>query len=279
MYRFKQAELLKDKTNSKLLYQYMGGTLNDYVLHLTTQSGQGPVSSFLPPAQEGSTPFSHDDIIDAWRSAIDLLAEDAGALLDQSMHLGMDKPIALFARAAISINIGTREELERAVDLLEAVIKKNKELSALEKQGVPVEDTISIENAYNQRALALMNLKRYEEAESHFIMAAEINPLLWESYINLGSLYFETNRPEMAKEVLHVGSLMYQKSTDGPLHLTFMIQLGYAEELQGHYQLAYDYYNKGLQLVQEFVLGGFHYDQNHAVKLQNNADKMLKLLS
>lgn len=40
MYRYKQAERLENATNFKLLYQYMGGTLSDYVTHLAAR-GQG----------------------------------------------------------------------------------------------------------------------------------------------------------------------------------------------------------------------------------------------
>lgn len=38
MYRFKQAERLEKSTDFKLLYQYMGGTLNDYVINLSSRS-------------------------------------------------------------------------------------------------------------------------------------------------------------------------------------------------------------------------------------------------
>ena len=41
MYRYKQAEQLQNVTNFKLLYQYMGGTLNDFADYLRTRSGTG----------------------------------------------------------------------------------------------------------------------------------------------------------------------------------------------------------------------------------------------
>ena len=280
MYRYKQAERLEANTNFKLLYQYMGGTLNDYVIFLTAQSSRGPSSSFLPAAPGGGSRGGHSeaDLLAAWSSAVSSLTADAGLLLDAAMSLGMHTPIALFARAAIALSIGTPEECQRAVDLLAEVIEKNNELTALEGQGVPVEDTISVENAYNQRALALMSLQRHEEAERHFMLAVEAQPLLWEAYINLASLYFEINRVGEAQEVLRAGAQAYARSVGGPLHLTFMIQLGFAEELLGHYRLAYEQYREGVSLVQEFRREGLQYDVSHAVKLQNNADNMLALL-
>ena len=190
----------------------------------------------------------------------------------------MDKPIALFARAAIAINSGTPEDFQCAVHLLEQVITRNKELMALEQQGVPVEDTIALENAYNQRALALLSLKRYAEAEEHFLLAVEQKPGLWEAYINLATLYFETHRPSAAKEVLFVGRDRYTESTSGPVHLTFLIQLGYAEELLGDMASAAEHYAHGLQLVEECQRTGHPYDQNHAMKLQHNWEHVQSLL-
>lgn len=191
------------------------------------------------------------------------------------MQLGMDKPIALFSRASLAINRGTQEDFQLAVDLLEVVITKNKELMLLEQQGVPVEDTISLENAYNQRALALLSLKRYKEAEEHFLLAITTRPLLWEAYINLATLYFEMNKLESAKEVLITGAKMYSQAESGPLHLTFMIQQGYAEELLGDYAAAVEFYSQGVRLVEEWEMSGKGFEKSHADQLQRNLKNAL----
>lgn len=277
MYRYKQAEKLENVTNFKQLYQYMGGTLNDYVDHINSQSSRGPVKSFLPPSPDG-TPYADEAVVQSWWNAVGLLNADAGAFLDQSIKLGMDKPIAMFSRAAISINIGTPDEYQRAIDLLGQVIIRNSELMLLRSQGVPVEDTISIENAYNQKALAFMNLERYKEAEEHFILAIDSNPMLWQAYINLATMYFDVNQPQKAKEMLVIGSKVYHQAVAGPLHLSFMIQLGFAEELMHNYQTAYEHYEQGMQLVEEFKRTGYPYDQSHAAKLINNLNNLSEFL-
>lgn len=216
--------------------------------------------------------------IDAWHRAIEELTSDAATLLDQSLTLGMNKPIALFSRASISLSIGTPAELQRAVELLDTVIQQNSHLLKLKAQGVPVEDTIAMENAYNQRALALMGLGRNLEAKEDFLLAVEINPKLWEGYINLASLYFEINDASTAKRVLETGAEVYKSTVAGPLHLTFLIQLGYAEELVGKYPQALMYYQRGLEVVEECRTGGWTYDASHENKLKNNARKMERML-
>lgn len=273
-YRFKQAERLNTTTDFKLLYQYMGSTLNDYIERVKKRSGRGPTSTFLPTMTNGSS-YSEADVLDAWWRAIDLLQEHAGFLLDYSISLGMDKPRVLFSRASTSIMMNTPEEYEKAVELLKKALEKNSELQKLMKQGVPVEDMISLENAHNQLGLALLSLERFEEAEENFLLAIEHKPELWESYINLGSLYFGVNNPQRAKEVVTLGKKMYQQNKKGPVHLSFMIQLGYAEELLGNLEGAYEFYNQGIQLVEEFAREGYDFDLNHVNRLHDSRNKVL----
>ena len=278
MYRYKEAEKIQKGTNFKLLYQYMGGTLNDYITYIVKGSAQqGPIESFLPMLN-GETKHDENVIVDAWWRAVDILRDDAGMLLDQSINLGMDKPRALFSRAAVSILIGTPEEYERAVDLLTKAIISNEKLRKLEEQGVPVEDTISQENAYNQLGLAYLSLGKFTQSEENFIIAIDMKPQLWEAYVNLGSLYFEANRFKEAKEVLLTGMKMYKQSVEGPVHLSFMIQLGFAEELLKNYDSSLQYYENGLKLVEEYDSGGYTYDQNHVTKLRGNIERVRKLL-
>ena len=74
----------------------------------------------------------------------------------------------------------------------------------------------SYAGAYNNRAVALRRLKRYDEAAADYAQVIEINPSFADAHFNLGNLYRETGRNAEAVEAY--GKALLKNPNSAPIY-------------------------------------------------------------
>jgi len=116
------------------------------------------------------------------------------------IYLQLGRPDLALAPFAHAVELdGTYAEGQMNVGVAHAEMGQWQEALAAYRKAVSLPTLSRPHTAYQNMGVALLNLKRYREAEEALGFAISLEPKLEAAYYNLGLIYAAQNRPEEAK--------------------------------------------------------------------------------